>query len=51
LGLVAALEAAASEGGSEARFYAALYGIPVGGALAGNALVGSGKRTLIYSPP
>src|SRR5262245_3307730 len=31
--------------------YAALIGLPVAGALAGRAMAGNGKRTLIYSAP
>jgi len=51
LGLIPALGIAFDEGGSAAGFYAALIGIPVGGALAGYFMAGSGKRTLIYSAP
>ena len=51
LGFLAALEIVFSEGGSEAGAYAALFGISAGGALAGYAMAGSGKRTLIYSAP
>jgi hypothetical protein len=51
LGLIPALGIALSESGSEAEFYAALIGVPVGGALAGYAMAGRGKRTLIYSAP
>ena len=51
LGIIAAVGIAFSESGSEAGAYAALFGIPAGGALAGYAMAGSGNRTLIYSPP
>jgi hypothetical protein len=51
LGLIPALGIAFDEGGSAAGFYAALIGVPVGGALAGYFMAGSGKRTLIYSAP
>jgi hypothetical protein len=51
VGFITALGIAFSEGGSEAGVYAALIGIPVGAALAGYAMAGSGKRTLIYSAP
>jgi hypothetical protein len=51
LGIITAVVIAFSEGGSEAGAYAALFGIPAGGALAGYAMAGGGKRTLIYSAP
>jgi hypothetical protein len=51
LGLIPALGMAFDESGSAAGFYAALIGVPVGGALAGYFMAGRGKRTLIYSAP
>jgi hypothetical protein len=51
LGLISAVGIAFSENGSEAEIYAALIGIPVGCALVGYAMAGSGKRILIYSAP
>jgi len=51
VGLITAVGILYSEGGSEAGALAALIGIPVGCALAGYAMAGSGKRTLIYSAP
>ena len=51
LGLIAAVEILFSKGGSEGGALAALIGISAGGALAGYAMAGSGKRTLIYSAP
>jgi hypothetical protein len=51
LGLIPALGIALDDNGSAAGFYAALIGIPVGGALVGYFMAGSGKRTLIYSAP
>lgn len=55
LGFFAAVVIVSSEAGNEAGAYAALGGITVGGALAGAlagyAMAGSGKRTLIYSAP
>jgi hypothetical protein len=50
-GLIAAVGILFSEGGSEAGALAALIGIPVGCALAGYAMAGSGQRTLIYFAP
>lgn len=51
VGLIPALGIAVSDSASEAVFYAALIGVPVGGALAGYFMAGSGKRTSIYSAP
>ena len=51
VGLITAVGILYSGGGSEAGALAALIGIPVGCALAGYFMAGSGKRTLIYSAP
>lgn len=51
LGYIAAVGIVFSPNGSEAEAYAALIGIPVGCALAGYFMAGSGERTLIYAAP
>jgi len=51
VGFMTAVVIVFSDNGSEAGAVAALVGVTGGGALAGYAMAGNGKRTLIYSAP